>query len=552
MKKVLGVFLTAIVASLGFTSCYKDIGGYDYNEINSLKISTDMTGADPNIFITADSIDLHQNDSLKVKLKIEQSSGAAENFSYQWLLTQYDQSSGNPSKNLLDSSATLKTKITLAPNLYKLVAKVTDKSTGVSYYKHFALNVSTADWGGEGWVVLQSEPDGSDISVITTRDGSVKGKVYHDIYSIVNGHKLPVGTYKANVINYGTTLRAQKISFFYPNGALQVRNTDFADSTKGEYWFAVNPGAANFQVNGSAGGSSAGWEYTIVNDQIAYRQFASAAHLINAPLFFPPYAGLSVSPYVINAAASDQYYTLYDKANRGFVIFNASTSSFVNIPAYAAAATNLNPTTGQGFDMKNMADNMIYAENAQPLTTAGTNWNCFFRNDAGTKTYLVQFPRGISYANNFTTGRFQLTEANCPGINTATQFACPTYLTMPKGVFYYVNGNKVYTCKVNTVATSTARADVGGLIFPTGTVIKAMKIFNSGYTAANITALNVPEGKVLVVATDETASGGGNNVYFFNLNPTTGDILGSPTSPADVYRGFNTIKDIVFKKGLGR
>ncbi|HEY6505295.1 MAG TPA: hypothetical protein VIZ28_15075, partial [Chitinophagaceae bacterium] len=55
------------------------------------------------------------------------------------------------------------------------------------------------------------------------------------------------------------------------------------------------------------------------------------------------------------------------------------------------------------------------------------------------------------------------------------------------------------------------------------------------------------EGRVLVAATDETASGGGYKVYFFNLN-ATGVI--NP-APAAVYTGFDKIVDIAFKKGLG-
>jgi len=48
------------------------------------------------------------------------------------------------------------------------------------------------------------------------------------------------------------------------------------------------------------------------------------------------------------------------------------------------------------------------------------------------------------------------------------------------------------------------------------------------------------------VATDETSSGGGHKVYFFNLSAT-----GTITSPAaNIYTGFDKITDIVFKKGV--
>jgi hypothetical protein len=71
-----------------------------------------------------------------------------------------------------------------------------------------------------------------------------------------------------------------------------------------------------------------------------------------------------------------------------------------------------------------------------------------------------------------------------------------------------------------------------------------MKMFKSGYTTAPVPGT---ESKVLVVATDETASGGGSKVYFLNLS-ATGTIN---STPAAVYSGFDNIVDITFKKGLG-
>ncbi|WP_181182482.1 PKD-like family lipoprotein [Sphingobacterium lumbrici] len=533
------------------TGCFKDKGNYDYIEPNAIEITTDMDGVDPTEFITADSIEVRQNSNLKVRLKVNASQGDVKQFTYQWYVTQYTQSNANPPYYLIGNTAELDTKITLPVNLYKLVAKVTDTGSGLSFYKYFALNVSVADWGGEGWVVLHESDGGSDISVITTRDGSIKGNVYNDIYSSVNGHKLPVGTYKVNVINYVTALRAQKVSFLYPNGALQVRSFDFADSLRSDGWFAALSGNTNFQSNGSAGGTGAGWEYVIVNNRIAYRQFASALHVANPPLFFPPYEGLSIAPFVINASGSDNFYTLYDNVNRAFTLFNASTSLHTNIANnYSPPVANLDPITGSGFDMKNIGDNLIYAENAEPINKAASiYWNCFFRNDDGDKTYLIQFPRALTYANNFIAGRYQLNESNCPGINSATLFANPTFMSMPGGVFYYVNGHQIYSCKINALAGSVAQPN---LTFAPGTIIKAMKVFNSGYTIANISAFSVPEGRVLVVATDESASGKGHNIYFFNIDTQSGLINGTPESPADSYTGFQKISDIVFKKALGR
>ncbi|SMC87447.1 PKD-like family lipoprotein [Pedobacter nyackensis] len=557
MKKTKITLLSAIVVSVLFIGCYKDKGNYDYQDPEAVNIATDMDKVDRTVFITADSIDLNQNDSLKVRLKINSSIGVADDYNYQWLVTQYSSTNQNPKTNVIGSGVHLDAKIVLPPDLYRLVVKLTSKKSGIEFYKHFALNVSAAAWGREGWLVLQDQSigGGADLSVITTRDGSVKGQVYNNVYSLFNKHKLPAGTYKVNVTNYATNLRAQRVTFFYPNGGVEVRSTDFADSTKSEGWFVVPPGNTNFQLNGSAGGSGAGWEYIINNNQISYRQ-VSALSIKNPPIFFsPPYLGsFTLSPFVISSANSDSYMTLYDKANRCFLLLRVETGTFVpanpDVPNkhfvnYAGTASDLNPVTGSGFDLNNMQHNLVHAENAQPMTTNNGYWNCIFRNEGGDATYLIQFQRAITYANNFKTGRYLLTEANCPGINSATMFACPTYLSLPEGAFYYVNGNNIYKCEVNPLATSIAKV---GLTFPAGTVIKVMKTLNSGYTAANLPAT---EGRVLVVATDESASGGGHKVYFFNLN-ATGDITGSPENPADVYTGFDKITDITFKKALGR
>ncbi len=534
---------------LTFYSCSKDLGNYDYNDANVITITTDMANVDPAVVINNDSIVVKQNDSLKINILISQTK-PSNDLEYEWMIIQSSGQIGNPPQYVVGNSIQLRTKIILSPNLYKLVVKVTDKTTGVSFTKFYSLNVDTSPWGGEGWVILQDQPadGGCDISVITTRDGVVRGNIYSNVYSIANnGNKLPTGTYKVNVINYATTLRIQKVSFFYPNGGLQVKSTDFADSSTHDSWFLVSPSTFNFQVNSQVNGGN--YEYLINNNQLYYRR-VNALTLPTAPIRFgaPVQGTWTLSPFVINNVGSESYFTLYDQANKCFLVFNTETnllnpSTLPDVPnkhiaTYAGGAAALNPTTGSGFDMNNIGRNLVYTENSQPLAAGSPMYNCIFRNNGGDSTFLYQVPWAISYANNFTTGRFYLSNTNLPGINSASMFACPTFLTMP-GKFYYVNGNIIRTCSVANLAASTS---VVGYTFPAGTIVKTMKVFKSGYTAVPST-----ESKVLVVATDETASGGGHKVYFFNLT-ATGDI--NPT-PANVYSGFDKIIDIAFKKGLG-
>lgn len=547
MKKNLQYVMVSLVVAFAYYACKKDLGNHPYNSANVITITTDFANVDSLVVYRNDSIVVQQEDSLKMDVLLSQTK-PSNDLAYEWMIIQSDGTIGNPGQYVVGNAQQLRTKIVLPPNLYKLVVKITDKNTGVSFYKFYQLNVNTSPWGGEGWLVLQEQPlsNGCDISVITSRDATTPGTVYSNVYLLANGHKLPPGTNKVNVINYAPSLHIQKVSFFYPDGGLQVNSADFRDSSTNSSWFLIPPSTYHLQLNGQINGGQ--YEYQINNNQLYYRK-VNASSIKTPPIVFgaPIIGTWTLSPFVLNNSGSEQYFTLYDQANKCFLLFNASTNTLTptNRPdvadshfnAYSGGAAALNQSSGSGFDLNNIGLNLLYAENAQPFSSS-TTYDCFFRNNSGDSTWLYQFNAALTYSNNFTSGRHFLSQVNMPGINSATMFACPTFVGAP-GVFYYVNSSDIYACTVGDLATSTAELSYH---FPTGTIIKAMKIFKSGYVAEPAT-----ESKVLVVATDETASNGGYKVYFLNL-AQTGAIN---ATPAAVYTGFDEITDIVFKKGLG-
>ena len=285
MKKVFSYIMLPALIVLAFYSCSKDLGNYDYNDANVITITTDMATVDPAVVINNDSLVVKQNDSLKVNILISQTK-PSNDLAYEWMIIQNSASIGNPAQYVVGNAMQLRTKIILSPNLYKLVVKVTDKTTGVSFYKFYSLNVDTSPWGGEGWVVLQDQAaQGCDISVITTRDGVVRGNIYPNVYSLANnGNKLPTGTYKMNVLNYGNTLRIQKVSFFYPNGGLQVRSTDYLDSSNSNGWFVNLPSVVNFESTG-VGPVNGQYEMLINNGQLQY-QAVNVTSIKTPPIVF--------------------------------------------------------------------------------------------------------------------------------------------------------------------------------------------------------------------------------------------------------------------------
>ena len=533
------------------TACKRDLGNYDYNSNNTISISTDITTADPKMVINNDSVVVKQNDTLKLNVVLSQTK-ESDNLSYSWMVTQATFNGGNPGQYVIGNTKQLNAKITMPPGLYRLVIKVTDNKTGVSFYKFYSLNVDTSPFGNEGWVVLQENTGagGCDISIITTRDGTTAGLVYPNVYSLANGHPLPAGTRKVNVMNYNSALRIQKISFLHPNGAIQVRSTDYADSSISENWFFVNPPINNIQANGLV--SNGAYEYLINNNQLHYRSVNAQSIKTPPILFSAPVLGTwTLTPFVVNNnTLSDYWFTIYDQANKCFFLLNASNNTLsgglADVPnkhflTYSGAASALDPITGSGFDLNNVGKNLVYTENAQPLQngTGTPMYDYIFRNNAGDSTWLIQFASAaVVYTNNISSGRYYLDAALVPGINTSSMFAVPYLGTT--GTFYYTSANHVYNCTLRPVATSTAAAQLN---YPAGTVIKVMKVFKSGYNSGAPST----DGKVLVVATDETSSGGGYKVYFYNID-VNGNII---NTPVQTYTGFDKIVDIAFKKGLG-
>jgi hypothetical protein len=544
-KHILRITIISVLAMAAFSSCKKDLGNYDYSDANVITISTDLASVDPAVVINNDSIVVKQSDSLKVNILLSQTK-PSDDLSFEWTVVQNAASLANPAQYILSNSQQLKAKISLPPNLYKLVIKVTDKKTGVSFYKFYALNVDTSPWGGEGWLVLQDQPTkgGCDIAMITSRDGVSPGTIYRDLYFLANSHKLPLGTNKMAVMNYANSLRIQKLTFFYPNGGLQVRSVDYVDSSNHTNWFVVNPSTINIQANAVApiGGQ---YEMLLNNGQLYYQ--AVNATTIKAPpiVYGAPLMGSwpSLSPFFLMSGGG-LYCSFYDVVNRCFLHINLQNNTLIpttqadvanqHWPAYSGAggaAVNLNPTTGRGYDLNAIGRNLVYAENAQLSDGANINPNyyCIFRNNANDSTFMYQYLTGLTgIANNITTGRYYLKDAasNVPGINAASVFAVPAFSTgSASGVFYYVHGtnkNTIYVCNPGYTGTMPATTTSHlGYSFPPGTVIKTMKVFKSGYNAANTPST---ESRVLVVATDETSTATA-TTFIFSTSPIPGKLI---------------------------
>ncbi|MGJ1420275.1 PKD-like family lipoprotein [Sphingobacterium spiritivorum] len=126
-----------------FVSCKKDLGNYDYKEINDLTIE----GIDSDYRIT-----VGQNIKIEPKLTFTQDPDfKEEDYSYEWIsfnlaLPQNEQ------RKLVAETRILNMPFPFGIGNYSLFYKVTEKSSGISWQKTFSLKVEGSFKGG--WAFL--------------------------------------------------------------------------------------------------------------------------------------------------------------------------------------------------------------------------------------------------------------------------------------------------------------------------------------------------------------------------------------------------------------
>ncbi|WP_162799834.1 PKD-like family lipoprotein [Pedobacter jeongneungensis] len=141
-KKYMIIAALCIVAI--FSACKKDLGNYNYNEINELStvggIATDLTAVYGKQFV------------LKPDLKFTEDAGADESrYTYEW---SYIGPNGLGGSKLfvLATSKNLDVKMTVIAGTYQFYYSVTDKNSGIKFRYPFTLKVVNEI--NEGWMMM--------------------------------------------------------------------------------------------------------------------------------------------------------------------------------------------------------------------------------------------------------------------------------------------------------------------------------------------------------------------------------------------------------------
>jgi hypothetical protein len=362
-----------------------------------------------------------QFDTLDIKPIIEQTKGTSEaDLSYKWSIHQNDAANDYP-VIVLDSTRNLHQSISVKPGIYRLIYTVTVKSSGVSYFKFFALNVINRF--SEGWLVLEDKAGKGDMSIILQTDTT-----FHHIFSDLNKDvdlSNPVQVAVSN--SYGD----KRIYIFTKNNGYELEYTEMIKVSDYTSWFWEVPAVFTPQLYMRTSNSSS----FIINHGLFNARveggFPGDVKYMNT-LPFPNDKGddYNLAPF---AVAGPQPYTggkspytaiLFDSKSKGFVYLSGASLIASLAPFGAPTGTSL-------FDMRDIGMDMVYMDEGYATFID----NAIFKNAAGAY-YLYQFNA------NSSDPPILLKEIT----GDAPELAGSTFIASAKLLqqIYFVNNNNVY------------------------------------------------------------------------------------------------------------
>jgi hypothetical protein len=171
------VFIAALVM---LSACYKDIGNYTYNDVNTIGITLDSS---------AYNIVMGQSLKIKPVLKLSMDSEAGSydttKYAYTWMIRDTTASKDMviATTRDLDMPITAKEAISGPMSGYKLYYYAKDKRTGLQWLATTKLSITTNVF--EGWLALCEVNGGSRLDMALCTKGSYNNKFYQDVLGMV-------------------------------------------------------------------------------------------------------------------------------------------------------------------------------------------------------------------------------------------------------------------------------------------------------------------------------------------------------------------------------
>ncbi|SFD08854.1 PKD-like family protein [Chitinophaga sp. CF118] len=488
MKHILNSLFLVIIL---FTGCYKDKGNYDYQPIN------DITAT-----VVKDTFHVGQFDTLRISPVI---TGRDTNrLSFEWRVYPVTDPANplDPGRiEVISRNRCFNQPITLRPatNYYNLDFVAKDTVTGVSYFKHLYLQVTTAFQ--TGWMLLEQKQSNVDISFI-----SPDYIAYNSVYSASNP-TMPLPVTARQIISISTQSLIGTLNMVYfDGGGYTLDNTSLqvlADYTK---LFYASP--AKVQPYNMIKPSFYSYgPYALCGGKVYGLNGMFASKLFGAAFTQPDSLGYTAAPFAAGGSSFGAIF--FDQAHYRFMYDGGGTSTSLKV---------FPQNNTMAYDLNNVPKTMLTMKVGLGWELLPTNWYAVFKNESDDSCFLYT----LNANGDFNT--FPVAAAQQPILNSPDVHRSPDYLfSSTVKQMYYAADNRLY---VYDMAANQSR-----VIYQ----------FANG---ENITALKMMNG-VITLATWNGQPGGG-TVYYLPI-AATGDI--SENTYTQRVSGFEKIIALTYKVG---
>jgi len=493
MRQLFYTMMITLAGTLILAGCYKDKGNYVYHAINDAYATT-----------VADTFRVTRLDTLKVEPKI--TGMDTSRLRYEWRVypvADPAQPLGIGSIVVLSTQHNFNEPIVLqaGANYYHFDLVMIDTITGVSYFKHMFLQVTTAFQ--TGWMLLENDGGYTDISFITP-----DSRLYHGVYSIANPNT-PLPSSARQLISIGNVGLLGTLNLVYFDGdGYTMDNTTLQVIGKYSGLF-FSPPAVVQPYNMYKPSIFSFGPYTFNNGKVYSLNGIYASTLFGAAFTQPDRLGYTAAPFVAGGLSFGAIF--FDQANYRFIYDGGGTSTALKVwPANNTMA----------FDLNNVRKKMLTMKAGMGWNLWPDNWYAVFKNEADDSCFLYTINAN---GNLTTTPVAQAKQAilNSPNVQTSPDYLFSSTVKQ----MYYAAGNNLY---VYDMAANQSRVVY---TFPSG---------------ENVTALAWQDVTINTITVATYSSSGEGIVYDMPIS-STGDISGNTYTRKS--GGFKKIVSLVFKVG---
>jgi hypothetical protein len=506
------------------SSCFKDLGNYDYKELDEVVIDTTNMG-----MLSHYSLSRYENLTLEPEVyfngtRVTEASDVP--LDYYWTIGINGTGAGIVYR--LDTLATtikLDAPIVQPAGSWTLMLVAKNRETEVETYLKFTVSIEESIT--DGWMILYERGGNTDIGLIANnriKKGYTEGteKLFLDAYSSSNGERLsgkPV-SFKHSMGGIGLAGGGDIIVASEHDAA--VVNLTFTKLYDFEELFWTKPGGGKnltFWKSGGSGGSAGG--EVIINNNKVHRYVGGNRDLNKyQDAYTGTYGELAswVPDYLISFDA-----LVYDQTNTRFLGVATSGVKLDKFPTQAANAP---------FDINNTGMQMVASDFGY------SNYEYSLMKNGSTYALLVSdlYTTNIS-STNIAKGYYDM--SNCPNIANTTSVSAGTL----GQVFYYTAGDGVYLYRPGSGNAATKVWEA-----PAGETVTCVRVQKFYYTLLVVTGMLLNNNQIVYVSTwnESTQTG---TVHQMVMNATNGSIDASTDRS---YTGFGKVKDMAWKWVLAR